>query len=205
MSLEFPEYSRSTTIQCALPDPALGVVGWKTTGASFFVPTTARGNRRNRPIDLGSLCPDSANRVHVKFGRRFRHVRPFIAAGILCMSKVAVLFDMHPHAVSCSSASRGAGTCWRDVGRGDWVAGWQHARCDDKRAHVGCQTPPMSQSYAVVGADRTVEGDVLDVLAETTRRGLFPEGETPMLGFTDGARCPLFDACCPCSALVVAE
>ena len=87
MSLEFPEYSRSTTIQCALPDPALGVVGWKTTGASFFVPTTARGNRRNRPIDLGSLCPDSANRVHVKFGRRFRHVPPVIAAEILCMSK----------------------------------------------------------------------------------------------------------------------
>ena len=113
------------------------------------------------------------------------------------MSKVAVLFDMHPHAVSCSSASRGAGTCWRDVGRGDWVAGWQHAICDDKRAHVGCQTP-----YAVVGADRTVEGDVLDILAETTRRGLFPEGETPMLGVTDGARCPLFDACCRVAAIV---
>ena len=35
--------------------------------------------------------------VYVEFGRRFRHVRPVIAAEILCVSIVAVLFlfDMH--------------------------------------------------------------------------------------------------------------
>ena len=49
----------------------------------------------DRPV----LCPYSANRAHVKFGRRFRYVRPFRAAEILCMSKVAALFDIHAHAV----------------------------------------------------------------------------------------------------------
>ena len=36
-----------------------------------------------------------ATRVHVKFGHLFRHIPPVIAAEILCMSKVAALFDMH--------------------------------------------------------------------------------------------------------------
>ena len=65
-------------------------------------------------------------------------------------------FNMHPHAVSCSSASRGAGTCWRDVGRGDWVAGWQHAMINKSAVGVvgdldvdDCATGSFCSSCAI--------------------------------------------------------
>ena len=52
----------------------------------------------NRPIEFENI---SANRAHVKFGRRFRHVRSFMVCTLprkmVCMSKLAVVFDMHSH------------------------------------------------------------------------------------------------------------
>ena len=48
----------------------------------------------------------SANRAHVKFGRRFRHMDCILSRQILCMSNLAVVFKIHAPFKLCQWSMR---------------------------------------------------------------------------------------------------
>ena len=116
----------------------------------FFLPTTAPGNRGDQPIDLsflsrlGKSCTrqirpsfptcttvhSRGNPLHVKSGRPFRHAPP-CSALLVCLA-----------------------WCWNVLERcRAWRLGGGLATCDDKRAHMGCQsgrvTPHLGSFYPI--------------------------------------------------------